>query len=193
MTRMLIFAGCAFGLFALLFGLEMWRVDEPVTTGEIVGDLLETALLAGAVTLTALTSIETREFRRERQRLVDDLARARRDGEQWRSTVRDYLEGLASAINRQFGDWRLTQAESEIAMLMLKGFSHKEIARMRNCSAATIRQHATSIYRKSGLSSRAQMTAYFLEDLLPSDTSATFEEQKESSQPTVARPIPQER
>ncbi|MCP5363623.1 MAG: response regulator transcription factor [Hyphomicrobiales bacterium] len=49
---------------------------------------------------------------------------------------------------------------------MLKGLTHKEIAVLRETSEATVRQHATAIYRKSGLSNRSQLTAFFLEDLL---------------------------
>jgi DNA-binding NarL/FixJ family response regulator len=51
-------------------------------------------------------------------------------------------------------------------VLMLKGLSHKEIARVRATSEATVRQQAASVYRKSGLSSRAELSAFFLEDLL---------------------------
>ena len=35
----------------------------------------------------------------------------------------------------------------------------------RRTSEATIRQQAQSVYRKSGLTSRAELAAYFLEDL----------------------------
>lgn len=49
---------------------------------------------------------------------------------------------------------------------MLKGFSHKEIARIRSTSEATIRQQAAAIYQKSNLGGRAALSAFFLEDLL---------------------------
>jgi hypothetical protein len=51
-------------------------------------------------------------------------------------------------------------------LLLLKGFSHKEIARVRHTSTTTIRQQAASIYQKANLSSRAALSAFFLEDLL---------------------------
>ena len=53
---------------------------------------------------------------------------------------------------------------------MLKGLSHKEIAKLRNSSAVTVRQQAAAVYAKSGLSSRAELAAYFLEDLFPSES-----------------------
>ena len=37
---------------------------------------------------------------------------------------------------------------------------------MRQTSERTIREQARALYRKSGLSGRAELSAYFLEDLL---------------------------
>jgi len=55
-------------------------------------------------------------------------------------------------------------------LLLLKGFGHKEIAGLQSKSERTVRQHAIAVYRKSGLSGRAQLSAFFLEDLLlPAD------------------------
>ena len=74
---------------------------------------------------------------------------------------------MASAIQRQFTKWGLSDAESDIAALMLKGLSHKEIANIRQSSEATVRQQARAIYVKSNLSNRAELSAFFLEDLFP--------------------------
>jgi len=37
---------------------------------------------------------------------------------------------------------------------------------LQNKSERTVRQHSVAVYRKSGLSGRAQLSAFFLEDLL---------------------------
>ncbi len=37
---------------------------------------------------------------------------------------------------------------------------------MRSTTETTIRQQALALYRKSGLGSRAELSAFFLEDLL---------------------------
>ena len=50
--------------------------------------------------------------------------------------------------------------------MLLKGFSHKEIATLRQASERTIREQARAVYRKAGLSGRASLAAFFLEDLL---------------------------
>jgi DNA-binding CsgD family transcriptional regulator len=59
----------------------------------------------------------------------------------------------------------LTLAEKETALLILKGLSNKEIAGIRSASELTVKQQTNAIYKKSGLSSRAQLIAFFLEDL----------------------------
>jgi DNA-binding NarL/FixJ family response regulator len=76
------------------------------------------------------------------------------------------LAGLGVAIDAQFERWVLSPAEREVALLMLKGLSHKEIASIRHVGEATVRQQAQGIYRKSGLANRNDLAAFFLEDLL---------------------------
>ena len=75
-------------------------------------------------------------------------------------------EGLSAAIDSQFDRWQLTAAEREVALLLLKGLSHREIAALRDTSERTIRQQSQAIYAKSNLSGRAALSAFFLEDLL---------------------------
>ena len=43
----------------------------------------------------------------------------------------------------------MTDAEREVRLLMLKGFSHKEIAALRDTTEATVRQQARAIYQKA--------------------------------------------
>lgn len=95
-----------------------------------------------------------------------DLKQAHVEAEQWRKESRELIRGLGVAIKRQFASWNLTQAEAEIGLFLLKGFSHKEIAEIRQTSDRTIREQARAVYRKSGLSGRSALSAFFLEDLL---------------------------
>ena len=175
MNRHRRFVLIAAGLFASLLAVEHLRSKEAFDLWVFAVDMFETALLAGAVTMTAFTSVETRDLRLQRLELIDDLETARREGRRWRTAAAGHVSGLSRAIATQFQSWGLTGAEADVAGLMLKGLAHKEIAALRQCSEATVRQHATMIYRKSGLTNRAQLTAFFLEDLLP-----------ESGQPSLA-------
>lgn len=88
------------------------------------------------------------------------------DRDAWREKSRKLLRGLGEEISRQFGEWGLTPAEREVALFLLKGYGHKEIAVFLERSERTVRQHAVAVYRKSGLSGRAELSAFFLEDLL---------------------------
>lgn len=84
----------------------------------------------------------------------------------WRNRARKLLAGLGEEIDTQLADWSLTPAEKQTALFLLKGLSHKEIAALTDRSERTVRQHAVAVYRKSGLSGRAELSAFFLEDLL---------------------------
>ncbi len=172
MKRVVGIAALASALFAALILIERINGDEPFTWASFAADLLEKGLLALAVVATAFIALETRQIRRERSDLLNDLARARAEGDRWRATARAHVDGLSLAIRNQFNAWRLTEGEADIAVLMLKGLSHKEIARLRDSGEATVRQQAAAIYRKSGLSSRAELAAFFLEDLLAPDAGA---------------------
>jgi hypothetical protein len=49
---------------------------------------------------------------------------------------------------------------------LLKGFSHKDVARLRSVSEPTARQQARAIYRKAGIAGRHDLAGFFLEDLV---------------------------
>ena len=104
--------------------------------------------------------------RRAATGLSHDLAASRADADRWRREAEDALRGLGAAIDRQFDHWKLSAAEREIALLLLKGLSLKDIADARQTSERTVRQQALGIYRKAGLAGRAELSAFFLEDLL---------------------------
>lgn len=69
-------------------------------------------------------------------------------------------------IDQQFAVWLLSQSEKDVALLLIKGLSMKEIAGIRNTQEKTVRQQATTIYKKAGLSGRQELAAFFLEDIL---------------------------
>ena len=76
-----------------------------------------------------------------------------------------FLVALAG-IERQFERWDLPVAEKDVALLLLKGLSYKEIAIARDTSERTVREQGRAVYRKSGLGGRSELSAFFLEDLL---------------------------
>ncbi len=73
---------------------------------------------------------------------------------------------LGNVVSRQFSEWMLTDSEIEVGWLLLKGLSLKEIALVRNTQEKTVRQQASSIYKKAGISGRHAFSAWFIEDIL---------------------------
>lgn len=84
----------------------------------------------------------------------------------WKQESEKHVQGLSSAIDAQLERWALSPSEKEVALLLLKGLSLKEIAEIRNTAEKTARAQSTTIYQKSGLTGRSELAAYFLEDLL---------------------------
>jgi DNA-binding CsgD family transcriptional regulator len=73
---------------------------------------------------------------------------------------------LLTVMREQFSQWGLSPSENEVALLLIKGLSMKEIADARSVKEKTIRSQATSIYAKSGCTGRHELAAYFIEDLM---------------------------
>lgn len=78
----------------------------------------------------------------------------------------DAKRRLGEVILLQFAEWKLSKSEQEIGHLLLKGFSLKEISTLRGTAEKTIRQQASSIYKKAGVAGRHVFSAWFIEDLL---------------------------
>jgi DNA-binding CsgD family transcriptional regulator len=127
--------------------------------------LYEVALIVGALVTTA--ALWYRWTRAERSLSTTRRALQERQAERdaWRASAERALLGLGAAIDDQLARWGLTSAEREVALLMLKGKSHKAIAYETGRSERTVRQHAVTVYHKSGLAGRAELAAFFLEGL----------------------------
>jgi DNA-binding NarL/FixJ family response regulator len=151
-------AAIMFAMIAILIGTDLWT-DRNEGAG-FAHLSIETIVLATAAFGALMLS--------RRIRAVDRaLAEAKDDAARWRGENRQLVSGLSAAIKAQFQAWSLTEAESDIGLLLLKGLSHKEIADIRQTSERTVREQARALYRKSNLSGRNDLAAFFLEDLLP--------------------------
>ena len=115
-------------------------------------------VLIESVVFLAILTILYRELQRLKQlkaQLSDERVKtARLSGE------------LLMVMNNQFTNWGLSPSESDVALLLIKGLSMKEIAEARQVKEKTVRQQATHIYAKSGYSGRHELVAHFIEDLM---------------------------
>jgi DNA-binding CsgD family transcriptional regulator len=150
----------AIALFALVVLLIGW--DLYVDYGE--GASLWHLAFESFIFLVAVAGVVLMWLQLDRTRT--DLVEARVEAEQWKKESSELIQGLGVAIERQFERWQLTKAEAEVGLFLLKGLSHKEIAKIRETSERTVREQSRALYRKSSLAGRSSLSAFFLEDLL---------------------------
>ncbi len=98
--------------------------------------------------------------------LSSDLHEAKQKISSLNSKIEAEKKRYSQIIKDQFLEWKLTETEQQVAWLLLKGLSLKEVAVIRNTKEATVRQQASSIYSKSSLEGRHAFSAWFLEDIL---------------------------
>lgn len=159
-------------ILVIMAGVDIF---DDARNGETIAMLIWDVVLVGAVTALLAYNfvfqpyaahLRTRTLENEAEEHTAELAVLARQ-------ARKQLEGMGVYINAQFETWKLTPAEREVALLLLKGLSMKEIASVREISDRTARQQATTVYSKADLEGRNGLSAFFLEDLLlpgpPSD------------------------
>jgi len=98
--------------------------------------------------------------------LQSDLKRIEIENQLNKDKLAEKICGISQHIEQEFAKWQLTTTEKEIALMLLKGLTFKEIAEVRCKSERTVRQQAGAIYAKSSLSNRSDLAAYFLEDFM---------------------------
>ena len=160
-----------FSLLALLVAIDLITdLRETTTLPHVALELLVVAIgfiAAGGIALRLRrSSRDAQALRAHAARLAENLRASQQEATRWRSDAAGLIAGLSAAIDAQLARWELSPAEREIALLLLKGLSHKEIGQIRSVSDTTVRQQARSLYRKAGLSGRNDLAAFFLEDLL---------------------------
>ena len=157
-------------VFAVIAGLVIIDILADIGEGTTPGHVALEAAIAlvavfGVAVLVWRIVAVAGNARREAAALVVDLENSRRDAVEWRAEAQDLLAGLSAKIDSQFEKWALTPAEKDVALLLLKGCSHRDIAGLRSVSEATARQQARSIYKKAGIAGRHDLAGFFLEDL----------------------------
>ncbi len=149
------------GLFTVLDVAEDYLDGAPVA--HIIPEVLMIFLTVG-VALYLLRNLLI-----SRKHYIDsveaEVEKAKEVASSWQSKADQLSKGISDAISEQFQEWGLSNAEQEVSFLLLKGLSIQEISEVRDTSERTVRQQASEVYRKSGLSGRAQLSAFFLEDL----------------------------
>ncbi|MEL6206870.1 MAG: LuxR C-terminal-related transcriptional regulator, partial [Pseudomonadota bacterium] len=135
-----------YDIFAGVIGIRTeplsWRAHELIQLSATVG------LVAGI----GLAVLALRSANLQRRAAEDRLA--------------EVTGAFHELIETRFAEWRLTPAERDVAFFVMKGFTTAEIAGLRETSEGTVKAQTAAIYRKAGVSGRAQLVSHFIEDLL---------------------------
>lgn len=110
---------------------------------------------AGILALAIGAAITLREYRR--------MARRNHRVERELDAVTGDFQAV---VEGYFARWGLSEAERDVALLAIKGVSIADIARMRNTREGTIKAQNAAIYRKAGVSGRAELLSVFVEELI---------------------------
>lgn len=137
--------------------------SHQVSLLHLTGESLVILLSSGGI-LYLIREIWQRK--QENQSLQTQLAATRQDLSATQARLKAAGQQYSQLIQDQFAEWQLTASEREVALLLLKGLSLKEIADLRNTLEKTVRQQASGIYKKSALNGRHEFAAYFFEDFL---------------------------
>ncbi len=153
---------CILGLIGFYDLYEDWLEGVSINHLYFEGVINIVELLVGLYLFLTIAGSKKRTV----QKIHNDLLEARKSATDYKLQVNKFKEGISDAISDQFQVWKLTPAEQDICLLLLKGFSLQEMSELRDTSERTIRQQASTMYKKTGLSGRAQLSAFFLEDML---------------------------
>ncbi len=108
--------------------------------------------------------------RKMRAREIEDLRGRLNRARGKLAAIDDHSKEIAnqyrSVMQKQFEAWKLSASEQDVVICMLKGLTFREIAGLRDTREKTVRQQASAVYRKAGVSSRSELTAWFFEDML---------------------------
>ena len=159
-----------FTIFVLIvFGTSAVEVISEFAAGETLGsmgdDLSWFALSAIVLSLFIIEHLMQQRALRE---LHGQLNKARGQLTQLDSRSPRLASEFRDVIQKQFDAWRLTTSEQNVALGLLKGFTLREIAELRETREKTVRQQASGVYRKAGVSGRNELAAWFFEDMLGS-------------------------
>ena len=162
-SRQSVFA--AFVLF--IFGVSAVEIISEFVDGETLasmGDDLSRFVLSAVV--LGIFVYKRRAQQRELKELSGQLKRARGKLAQFDAKTPELASQYRAVMQKQFDAWNLTVSEQDVVIGMLKGLSFREIAELRETREKTVRQQASGVYRKAGVTGRNELAAWFFEDLL---------------------------
>ncbi|GGE82102.1 MULTISPECIES: helix-turn-helix transcriptional regulator [Shewanella] len=160
-------------LLSVIMTLNLLDVLSDMQLGVPVYHLVVEGILVALSACGALyISFDLLRRSREMQLLKSKLANADARICNISSRMQAARQEYTQAVQQQFELWSLTRSEQEVALLLLKGLSFKEIASVRSTKEKTVRQQASAIYAKADVDGRHTFCAWFMEDFIQPVASA---------------------
>ncbi|MGE0442753.1 MAG: helix-turn-helix transcriptional regulator [Gemmatimonadales bacterium] len=153
---LLVIAGAGLGDLALDSG----------SRASLLHLVVEVVLIGGSLAGIVFLGLRWRATRVSLATAHRRLEAKQAEQQAWQAQAGRVLADMATAVDRQLGDWGLTPAEQDTARRLILGHSVRRIGRDTDRAEKTVRQHAVAAYRKSGLSGRAELAGFFLSGLL---------------------------
>ena len=157
-------------IIALLVLIMLFKLVDIVADVQLEIPAWHIAQESVLVLLTVIATLYlSRDLvRRSRQvkALAHRLAQADKQIDNLSSQMRTARQEYSLAVASQFDTWGFTKSEQQVAFLILKGLSFKEMAEVRQTKEKTVRQQASTIYGKAGVDGRHTFCAWFMEDFI---------------------------
>lgn len=144
---------------ALIFGFDIayelhndLLSDQALTTSQLVHLATETAAVGLLLVGFYLSGRELRGLNQSETQQRDSLA-----------VLRGHFDDI---LVKRFEAWGLSKAESDVALLSLRGLKISEIAVMRKTKEGTIKAQLSSIFHKAGIGTRTELLGIFMDEFL---------------------------
>jgi len=151
----------------MIMSLNFFDVLTDISLGipgwHILSEVL-IVLVSGAGALFLIKDIQAKTF--DISMLKKELLASDNKFKNITDEMKNARHEYSAIIHSQFKQWTLTPSEQNVAMLLLRGLSFKEISGVRNTKEKTVRQQASVIYSKANVEGRHEFAAWFLEDFM---------------------------
>ena len=158
-----LFAAFVVFVFATSALEIVWEFAEGETINSMLDDMGRFAVSAVVI---AGFLLDRRDQQNALRDLNGQLTRARGKLAQLDAKTLELASEFRGVMQKQFDAWELSASEQDVVIGMLKGLSFREIAELRSTREKTVRQQASSVYRKAGVGGRHELVAWFFEDML---------------------------
>jgi DNA-binding NarL/FixJ family response regulator len=150
--------------------ISLWGIfDVYLDLNDFIHYVFEVGFVVFALLSGSYMWISFRKSQKELKEANREIHEHKEELKEWARKHEDLVSHFREEVIRQLKNWKLSNAEIHVALLLLRGYSHRQVSAMLSKSERTVRNQSIEIYRKMGMTGRNELAAYFLEELLGSE------------------------